>query len=219
MAFKDLFKSQKERERDSEKKRRMAFRRAEKSVDAVKDRLGKLKKERDKVWAEAKQYLRDGQKAASQRALQTHRASQVMMTKLERKRWVFEQLLTQLELAKTDQEFSGALSALNVVVEIDPEKVDDVLSEIETKLADQADTDKVWERVYSKEMEGVEEKMVDVVPSLDEMAKQIEDEVAAEMQGARAGTKGLEGAKDKGLEPKISEGRKRLKKLMEEEDK
>ena len=88
MSLKDLFKSNKEREREQARKRRKAFREAENSVDAVKDRIKKMKSERDKSWDEARKYLRDGQKSAAQRCLQSVRASEVLMGKLEMKRWV-----------------------------------------------------------------------------------------------------------------------------------
>ncbi|MEI6394524.1 MAG: hypothetical protein WCT12_25885, partial [Verrucomicrobiota bacterium] len=63
----DLFKSKQEREREVKSKRRKAFREGENAVDAVKDRVKKLKAERDKSWAEARGYLKDGQKSAAQR--------------------------------------------------------------------------------------------------------------------------------------------------------
>ena len=216
MAFGDLFKSKSERDKEQVKKRRKAFREAENSVDVVKDRIGKLKKERDRAWGEARTYLKDGQKAAANRCLQTCRASEMLMSKLEMKRWVFEQLLTKLELAKTDQEFANALGAINTVVHIDPEQVADVLGEVEDKLGDQVDTDKIWEKMYGKEMEGVNTEMTDVIPSIDEMQKQLQDEVAEEIGGS---TSARETTREKETGPsakdKISEGRKRLRDLME----
>ena len=188
MGIGDLLKSKQEREREAKSKRRKAFREAENAVDAVKDRVKKLKGERDKGWAEARTYLRDGQKSAAQRSLQTVRASEVMMSKLEMKRWVFEQLLTKLEMAKTDQEFAGALSAINTVVKIDPDAVADVLGEVEDKLGEQVDTDRVWEKMHEKEMEGAATGMADRVPSLDQMMKDLEDEVAVEQEGASSGS-------------------------------
>ena len=92
--------------------------------------IAKLKKDRDKSWADGRQYLKDGQKAAAQRCLQACRASEMLMSKLEMKRWVFEQLLSKLELAKSDQDFSQALNAINTVVRIAPEAVADVLGEV-----------------------------------------------------------------------------------------
>ena len=219
MALGDIFKSKAERDRELAKKRRKAFRAAENAVDVVKDRVAKLKRERDKSWTEARQYLKDGQKASAQRCLQTCRAGEILMSKLEMKRWVFEQLLSKLELAKSDQDFAQALGAINAVVKIDPETVADVLDEVQDKLGEQVDTDKIWEKMYGKEMEGVETKMTDVIPSVEEMEKQLQDEVAAEL-GEEKPSKAKETA---GVDPNVKEaigkGRKRLKKLLEEDEK
>jgi len=215
MALGDLFKSKKEREHDEAKRRRKAFREAENAVDVVKDRIGKLKKDRDKAWGEARQYLKDGQKAAAQRCLQTCRASEMLMSKLEMKRWVFEQLLSKLELAKSDQDFAQALSAINTVVQIDPEAVADVIDEVQDKLGEQVDTDKIWEKVYGKEMEGVETQMTDVIPSIEDMEKQLQDEVAADLGSPRAIKTIDEGETGPSVKQQIGEGRKRLKDLLE----
>lgn len=178
MAIGDLFKSKKDRELEAKSKRRKAFREADNAVASVQDRVAKLKKERDAKWKEAREYLRDGQKGAAQRCVQTVRASEVMMTKLETKRWVFEQLKTKIELAETDQEFASALTAINTVVHIDPDKVGDVLGEVQDKLGDQVDTDRIWEKAHAKEMEGVDMALTDQVPSVEQMLQDLEDEVA-----------------------------------------
>jgi len=214
MGFGDLFKSKSERQKETQKKRRKAFREAESAVDDVKGRIEKMKRDRDKAWKDARQYLKDGQKAASQRCLQTVRASELLMTKLEQKRWVFEQLLSKLEMAQTDQEFSKSLSAINAVVEIDPEAVADVLDEVQDKLGEQVDTDKIWEKVHEKEMEGVENKLSDVVPSIEEMAAQLEDEVAEDINEDKPSRSKGKGEKSE-TRDKIGEGRKRLKDLLE----
>lgn len=212
-----LFMSKKEREREEAKKRRKAFREAEGAVDVVKERITKLKKDRDRAWTEARQYLKDGQKAAAQRNLQTVRASEVMMGKLEIKRWVFEQLLTKLELAKTDQDFTQALGAINTVVKIDPEAVADVLDEVGDKLGEQVDTEKIWEKMHGKEMEGVETQMTDTIPTTDDMMAQLTDEVAADLGGPRKAKTSDSGEVEPSVKQRIGEGRRRLKDLMEGE--
>ena len=215
MGLADLFKSKSERDRDKNKARRKAFREAENAVDVVKERVDKLKRERDKSWAEARKYLKEGQKAAAQRCLQSCRASEMLVAKMEMKRWVFEQLLTKLELAKTDQDFAGSLQAIDAVIEIDPDAVADVLDEVQDKLGEQVDTDKIWERMYGKEMEGVENKMTDVIPSIEDMEKQLQDEVAADL-GTRM-TSTTESEQEDAAKDRISEGQQRLRKLMEDD--
>ncbi len=160
-------------------------------------------------------------------SLQSCRAAEMMGAKLEMKRWVFEQLLTKLELAKTDQEFTQSMSAINTVVKIDPEAVADVMGEIEDKLGDQVDTDKVWEKMYGKEMEGVESQMTDVVPSMSDMMGQLQDEVAEDITAdrpakskakdpeapERRAKKDTEGS----LDSQISDARKRIREGLEGE--
>jgi hypothetical protein len=215
MGLGDIFKSKHERDREEAKKRRKAFREAENAVDVVRERIGKLKKDRDKAWAEARQYLKDGQKGGAQRCLQSVRANELLMSKLEMKRWVFEQLLSKMELAKSDQDFAQALNAINTVVKIDPEVVANVLDEVQDKLGEQVDTDKIWEKMYGKEMEGVATQMTDVIPTTEEMMKQLQDEAAEDIGAARPAKQQEE--KDGGLKDQISDARSRLKKLMEDE--
>jgi hypothetical protein len=227
MALGDLFKSKKERENAEKSKRRKAFREAENAVDTVRDRVTKLKRERDKAWTEARAYLKDGQKAAAQRSLQTCRAAEMMGAKLEMKRWVFEQLLTKLDLAKTDQEFTQSMAAINTVVKIDPEAVADVMGEVEDKLGDQVDTDKIWEKMYGKEMDGVENQMTDLVPSMEDMMGQLQDEVAEDISADRPAKSKAKDSNaperrsrketDGSLDSQISDARKRIRDGLEGE--
>ena len=216
MALGDLFKSKKEQEKEARKKRRKAFRDAENAVDTVKDRVASMKSERDKAWAEARQYLKAGQKGAAQRCLQTVRASELMMDQLEKKRWVFDQLTIKLELARTDQEFAGALSAINTVIEIDPEFVADVLEDVQDKLGEQVDIDKIWNKQHDKEMAGVE-KISDMVPSVEDMMKNLEDEVVADVRGGKVAETVSESSGGSTVSEDIGKGRQRLNDLLEEE--
>jgi len=211
MPFTDLFKSKHERGRIKEKRRRKAFRDAENAVDIVKERVAKLKHERDKSWTEARHYLKDGQKAASRRCLQACRASEMLVGKLEIKRWIFEQILSKLELSKSDQDFTNALEALNTVIEVNPEAIVDVLDNVQDKLGEQADSDKIWERMYSKELDSVNTIMTDYIPSLEEMEKQLQDEAVMEVGSGEHEP----AASNTELKQRIGEGRKKLSELLE----
>jgi len=212
MGIGDLFKSKAEREKEMRKKRRKAFREAENAVDAVQERVDSLKTERDKSWTEARAYLKAGKKGAAQRCLQSVRANELMIDQLEKKRWVFDQLLTRLEMSKTDQEFSQSLGAIDAVVNIDPETVADVLEEVQDKLGEQLDVDKVWNKMFDREMAGVE-KASDMVPSIEDMMQDLEDEVVADVRGGKVIEP--EAAGGSLVSQEISEGRDRLKKLLE----
>ena len=173
MGLGNLFRSKSEREKELKKKRRKAFRDAENAVAIVKQRVDQLIAERNKAWSEAREYLKAGQKAAARRALKSVRATELMIDQVEKKRWVFDQLLTRLELSKTDQEFSQALGAINSVIEIDPETVADVLDEVQDRLGEQLDVDQGWDKMYDREMAGVEQ-VSDSVLAVDEMMEHLE---------------------------------------------
>lgn len=205
-----LFMSREGRRKQDRSERRKAFREAERAVENVKDRIKQMQRESDKQWNEARDALKSGQKAAAQRLLTSYRAAQVLTTKLEQKRWVFEQYLTKMEMARSDQEFSEALGGLNKVVQIDPEKVADVFENAQDILGEQIDADRFWDKLYRKEMEGAEGNMEDYIPSIDEMQTQLEQEAAVEVGGATAGRV------DSELDKRIGAGRERVSKLLDD---
>jgi hypothetical protein len=207
-----LFKSAKQRQREKERKRRQAFRRAEMALDDVKTKIKSLEREGRDAWIQARELTKTGQKAAAQRALVKYRGTQVMTVKLDQKRFAFEQSLMHLEMAKTDNSFAEALELMAVVTDINPEKVDDVLVSVDMKRSEQGEVDKLWQKEYQRFMEGAEGALEDFVPSLEELAKQLEDEAAQEVGRA-------EGESAKGeLAENIEEGRERIRKLLEEEN-
>jgi len=207
-----LFKSAKQRQREKDRQRRQAFRRAEMALDDVKTKIKSLEREGRDAWVQARELMKTGQKAAAQRAIVKYRGAQVMTVKLDQKRFAFEQSLMHLEMAKTDNSFAEALELMAVVTDINPEKVDDVLVSVDMKRSEQGEVDKLWQKEYQRFMEGAEGALEDFVPSLEELGKQLEDEAAQEVGGA-------EGESAKGeLAENIEEGRERIRKLLEEEN-
>ena len=204
-----LFKTKRERERETRRDRRRAFRDAENRIDDVKDRITQMNKDAGKQWDQAREALKSGQKAAAQRCLTSYRAAQVLMTKLEQKRWVFEQYLTKMQVAQTDQEFADALAAVNKVVEINPERVEDVFESSRDILGEQMDADRFWAKLYDKEMDGATGALEDHIPSVDELNSQLEDEAAAEVGGGTAERVNSE------LEGRIGAGQERVKNLLD----
>ncbi len=204
-----LFKTKKEREREARRERRHAFRDAENATDNVKDRIKQMQRAADKEWDEAREALKAGQKAKARRLLTSYRAGQVLMTKLEQKRWVFEQYLTKMQMAQSDQEFSGALAAINKVVKIDPEQVADVFEASQDLLGEQVDADRFWQRLYEKEMDGAAGALEDHIPSVDELSSRLEQEAAVEVGGGTVGQVNAE------LDKRIESGQARVKKLLD----
>lgn len=176
-----FFKTRREKERAERRDKRHALRRAEGAVDEVNARIKRMEKDADAEWARAREAEKEGKQAAVQRALTSYRSAQVMITKLEQKKWVFKQILMKLETAGTDAEFASALAAVNKVTNINVEMVEDVFDEAGDILAEAGDTDKFWAQMYGKETEGTKEALQDHIPSMEELSKTLQEEVAGKI--------------------------------------
>ena len=179
-----FFKTSKEKERAERREKRHALRKAESAVDEVVERIKRMEKDAEAEWERAKEAAREGKQAAAQRALTSYRAAQVLVTKLEQKKWVFKQVLMKLETAGTDAEFAKALAAVNKVTNINVEMVEDVFDEAGDLLAEAGDTDKFWAQMYGKEVEGTKGALQDHIPSMEDLEKTLQEEVAGKIASA-----------------------------------
>jgi hypothetical protein len=107
----------------------------------------------------------------------------VLITKLEQKKWVFKQVLMKLETAGTDAEFAQALGMVNRVTDINPDMVEDVFDEAHELLGEAADTDRFWAQMYGRETEGAKGALEDHIPSMAELEKTLQEEVAGKVAG------------------------------------
>ena len=178
-----FFRGKKEKERAERREKRHALRRAEGTIDEVTERIKRMEKDADAEWERAKEATREGKHAAAQRALTSYRAAQVLITKLEQKKWVFKQVLMKLETAGTDAEFAKALGMMNKVTNINPDLVEDVFDEAGDLLAEAGDTDKFWAQMYGKEVEGSTGALQDHIPSMADLEKTLQEEVAGKISG------------------------------------
>lgn len=179
-----FFKTGKEKERAERREKRHALRRAEGAIDEVVERIKRMEKDAEAEWERAREAAKEGKQAAAQRALTSYRSAQVLITKLEQKKWVFKQVLMKLETAGTDSEFAKALAAVNKVTNINVEMVEDVFDEAGDLLAEAGDTDKFWSQMYGKEVEGSKEALKDHIPSMEDLEKTLQEEVAGKITSA-----------------------------------
>ena len=178
-----FFKTKKEKERAERREKRHALRRAEGAVDEVVERIKRMEKDAEAEWERAREAAKEGKQAAAQRALTSYRSAQVMITKLEQKKWVFKQVLMKLETAGTDAEFAKALAAVNKVTNINVDRVADVFDEAGDLLAEAGDTDKFWAQMSGKEVEGSKAALQDHIPSMADLEKTLQEEVAGKITG------------------------------------
>lgn len=223
-----MFETEKERQRRIAKERRQAFRQADNAIGTVVRRIEDLRSRRQQQWEEAREYLRKGQKGAARRSLQGVRATELIIDQLEKKRFVFEQLVIRFEVSKTDEEFAAALGSLNAVIEIDIDSVEDVLDVAQDKLGEQLDVDRVWEQVHDREMMDATIRESDVVLSVDDMLANLEKETALPAPQVSAPEQTTSETAEKPAETvttsdtdvtrQAEEGRRRVKELMEGEN-
>jgi len=183
MSFLKFFMTPSARRRAERRDRRHALRQAENAVGEVEERIKRLEKEASAEWEKARAATKEGNQAAAQRALTSYRSAQVMITKMEQKKWVFKQVLMKLETAGTDAAFASALGMVNRVTEINPEMVEDVFDEAGDLLAEAGDADKFWAQMYGKEVEGSKGALQDHIPSMEDLEKSLQEEVAGKIQG------------------------------------
>ena len=179
-----FFKTGKEKEREERREKRHALRKAEGAVDEVTERIKKMEKDAEAEWERAREATKEGKLAAAQRALTSYRSAQVLITKLEQKKWVFKQVLMKMETAGTDSEFAKALAAVNKVTNINVEMVEDVFDEAGDLLAEADDTDKFWSQMYGKEVEGSKSALQDHIPSMEDLEKTLQEEVAGKVKSS-----------------------------------
>ena len=86
--------------------------------------------------------------------------------------------------AVTDSEFAKALAAVDKVTNINVEMVEDVFDEAGDLLAEAGDTDKFWAQMYGKEVEGSTGALQDHIPSMEDLEKSLQEEVAGKIAGA-----------------------------------
>ncbi len=210
MSFLKYFMFPGARRRYERRQRRHAFRDAENAKQDVIDRQKRLDKEARENWEKARESLKNGEKAAANRALTAARAAQVLAMKLEQKRWVFEQYLTKMEVAQSDNQFAEALGAINKIVRIDPERVEDVFGEAQDLLGEQIDADRFWNKMYESEMQGANGALQDHIPSFEDMEAELERQVAADVGGGAAPA-----SAGKEIDERIAAGQQRVKNLLE----
>lgn len=198
-----LFRTNKQREKDARKERRRAFRQAENAIDEVKERMRRLEREAGKEWETAKAATAKGEEAAVNRTLTAYRGKQVILTQLQRKQWVFEQTLTKLEVSGSDAEFASALELLNKTIAVDPEKLAQGFEGSADILSEQKDAERLWERLYQKELDGVDGELSERIPEMNELRNQLLSEASGE------------GSDD--LAQRLWEGQKRVRDLLDKE--
>ena len=193
--FNNLFKTDKERKREAQRRQRRAFTKAEDAVETVNNAINELNQNKLKAWENAKKAAAAGRKAEAMLSLQKFRGFEVQIYQLEKRKWVFENYITRLKMADVNNVFADAMSALNDAVQVDVDMVIDSIEDIDDKLAETGELDKMWEKNFEKNMNSFSIKETDIIPDVDSLFNSLQGEVALDIGG---------GAKDVSTKAKAS---------------
>ncbi|MBE6356388.1 MAG: hypothetical protein E7058_04660 [Lentisphaerae bacterium] len=202
MGMGDLFKSSRQIEREKERAIKKAMLNANKALATVKNRGEVLRQERDKAWNDAREKLKQGQKAAAQRLLRSVQANDVMLQKLDRKAWVFSEYVTSLEMARTDEAFAKALGKLNVTMKINPDLIANTIEKTDMMLEDQADVEAIWDEKYGDSMNNL--ALNDTITSEADYMAMLENEAAGSIGTPNVATDSSNSEKINAIREKLS---------------
>jgi hypothetical protein len=203
----NLFKSKRQRERERQREVRKAKMRAEDAAAEIGQRIRQMEKECKKDWESALVGKQAGDKYMVDRALRGYRARRLLMTKMDQKRWVFEQYVQNIAAMQVDGDFASALAGLVALVEIDPEQIEDVFETAREKLNESKETAQIWDREFWREMGSAENDLEETVPTLESLEKQLDAAAAgAVLAGSETPSE---------VDAQISAGLAEVKKLME----
>ena len=185
-SFSNLFKSDKERKREAARRLRRAFTKAEDAVDTVNSAIRELNQSKLKAWEAAKSAAAAGRKAEAMLALQKYRGFEVQVYQLEKRKWVFENYIIRLKMADVNNVFAESMRALNDAVQVDVDLVVDSMEDIDDKLSDVTELDKMWEKNFDKNMNGMSVQETDIIPDVDSLFASLQGEVALDIGGGGA---------------------------------
>lgn len=185
-SFSNLFKSDKERKREAARRLRRAFTKAEDAVDTVNSAIRELNQSKLKAWEAAKNAAAAGRKAEALLALQKYRGFEVQVYQLEKRKWVFENYIIRLKMADVNNVFAESMRALNDAVQVDVDLVVDSMEDIDDKLSDVTALDKMWEKNFDKNMNGMSVQETDIIPDVDSLFASLQGEVALDIGGGGA---------------------------------
>lgn len=216
------FTSKKKKAVDSEQTKKTAFRAAEQAIQQAEANVSRMEKEKAQLWEEARKHKQNGQKAATARALKSYRAKEVHIANLEMKRWGFQQMMEKIHLAETDQALNTALQGLSAVKIAAPEQLEATLGVLGVQMENFEEENRIWRQLYNTQMATVENAHDDTIPSEGELLAQLDDEVAADVEGSAVSVEPSQQYAGSPVEEEFSSeaeevsgaGHNRLKKLL-----
>ncbi len=212
--FGDLFTSQEAKEKERKARQRKALRMARNSIANVDNYIKTHKRMIEKAKKEAVEFKLKGLKKPYLLTLRSIRDKEIIYNRLEKKRWVQEQLLMQMELSGDDQNFINAAKAFQATFEFDVYDAENVLDDL-MDVIKESSSDDLWTQISKNiedEFEREEDEELDSIDGLEELDEEI-TKMALNMEASqRVGNSKVTGGD---IEKKIKSEEDRISQLME----
>ena len=215
--FDGLFTSAADAEKNKRTLQRKAKRAVERRIEDLGEKAAQLEKERNKLWNTARDQMISGQKSAAAATLKFYKSNMVRGQHIEKMRLYSQNQLDSLTNASDMQALSGALSDLAVAMNIDPDKFQDVMDQMDDKGADVREITKLMDSAFNREMARLDnESAQDAGEEDDALMTALMNEVNGSLAVPGALSSTAEAAPAATAAPaEINAGRDALKKLME----
>ena len=209
----NLFKSAKELENEKRRQARQNERKVDQDLDSFDEKITALAKRRDDAWSQARELLKSGRRAEAQRTLLYYKRYDLLINKLENQKAFLTSQAVQIRSTGDAAATLADIRALAAGKGIDPDALDENLSEMELINQDIADSDKQMSAAFDRDLDNMRKAEANGAihhENTDDLMAALENECAAEISGQAAPPE-----KTSGTTAGIAEGAERLKKLLE----
>lgn len=215
--FDGIFTSAADAEKNKRTLQRKAKRAVERRIEDLGEKAAQLEKERNKLWNTARDQMISGQKSAAAATLKFYKSNMVRGQHIEKMRLYSQNQLDSLTNASDMQALSGALSDLAVAMNIDPDKFQDVMDQMDDKGADVREITKLMDSAFNREMARLDNESAQNAGEEDDaLMTALMNEVNGSLAVPGALSSTAEAAPAATAAPAdINAGRDALKKLME----
>ncbi len=210
MVLGNIFKSQKDRDREEKRKILRATNQLQRGIDQLNRKAQSFAAEIDKARKLGKKYAAEGKKDLARNVSVKIRSYRIGIAKLEMKAAVMDKRKLQADMAGTQKEFTEAIGQLNKLIKVDPDAFMDVVEGEAERAQDQSEIDAMWEQLFTEDMADAE-FAGGPIESVDDILSDLEAEVSEEIGGKVPETRPGEAAR---LD-EINAGIENIEKLME----
>ena len=210
--FDNLFKSTREIENERRRQARRNERKVDQDIASFDDQILALTKQRDAVWGEARELLKSGRKTEAQRQLLYYKRYDIQITKLENQKAFLTGQAVQIRSTGNAAATLADIRIMATEQGIDPEALDQNLSEMEVITHDISDSDKQMSAAFDRDLDNMRKAEANGAIRYEdaELMAALENECVAEISGQPTPAETTAQVNDHGL----SEGAERLKKLL-----